>query len=176
VEDDRLWGSTTAATSVEFVAPDSNPTASRRQTGCLFVVVLLGLASWSIRNSLHHYLVLGVLGALIFLDWSLIFVRWATVNSGKVIFEESLAERVGLAVYDLCILAGSAVPRIALRSGLSRPASLRSPRPGAMTLTLSSDFVHSTNDEQLRSTIAHEVVHIAHDDPKCTDLQHSCYL
>jgi heat shock protein HtpX len=166
VGEDYLWGSGTAATSVEFVAPDSNPTTSRRQSGCLFGIAFLGFAGWSIGSSLHHYLILGVLGALIFLDWSLIFVRWATFNAGKVIFDESLAERVGPAVYELCMRAGCPVPRIALRSGPSKPASVRSPRPGTMTLVLSSNFVHSTNDEQLRSTIAHEVVHVAHNDPK----------
>jgi Zn-dependent protease with chaperone function len=158
VGEDYLWGSGTAATSVEFVAPDSNPTTSRRQSGCLFGIAFLGFAGWSIGSSLHHYLILGVLGALIFLDWSLIFVRWATLNAGKVIFEESLAERVGPAVYELCMRAGCPVPRIALRSGPSKPASVRSPRPGTMTLVLSSNFVHSTNDEQLRSTVGVSVL------------------
>jgi heat shock protein HtpX len=147
--------------AVELVQPRGSRRneANTRRINALFS---LPYGIWAAFLTVHGQPVLGPLAALVLLELMIAGLRLATI-SGSVVSDPVTAARVAPLLRDLCHRAQCPMPRLALRDDTLRAAAVRG-RPRRPILVLSSPFVARLDNDELRSLIAHEVIHVVHGD------------
>lgn len=148
------------ADGVEFAAPRGRNRT--RAYPSLDTVVLVAIAIWGIAATVGRYPAFSTVAGVFYFEVLLVRIRLLT-NSGGVVFDPALAERVRRPLLEMCALARCEIPRVVIRDDAIRVAAVRQVRRRTL-LILSRRFIDQVGDRQLRAIIAHEVVHIARSD------------
>jgi len=148
---------------VEFApASKSNKSDARRvQINALYFAAL---GIWSVGLALTSEPVYGTLAAIVLLEFALAFFRIARLT-GQVVGGERTSERLTPILIELCAKAKCEPPRVVLRTDARCIAAVRQ-RKGRFELLLLHQFVEAVSDRELRALVAHEVIHIVHNDIK----------
>ena len=128
----------------------------------LNLLLFLGYAGWSLVAALHGQRLLGALAVLVWLEFALATFRIGT-QTGQVVQDPTTADRVIPILLPLCAAVGCQPPRLVLRDDRLRAAAVRR-RKKSDLLILSRPFLQRVDDDELRAILAHEVVHLAHND------------
>jgi heat shock protein HtpX len=122
------------------------------------------LAVWSAVRAFYGQPVLGAIAALFWLQLTVASLRGSTLPGGKD--PDGAAEgRVWAPLAELCARVGCPVPRITITRGGTRPLGVRSgTRKLGRLLVISRFQLDRLDDPELRAVLAHEVIHLVHDD------------
>lgn len=123
----------------------------------------VSLAAWTLAESLHHYVLLGVFAVCVFAELSLAMGR-GVLMSGTSVFDPSLADRIAAPLIELCGKASCPVPEVVLRDPGTRAAAVMRKGEGPYVLVLAVPVVKRVTTAELRALVAHEVAHIRNQD------------
>jgi heat shock protein HtpX len=128
----------------------------------LNALIFVGFGIWAAILIVHGEAVLGSIAVFVFLELALAVFRVATITGGTVT-DDLAVTRVAVLLNELCARAACPVPRVMLRDDTVRAAAVRQLRKQT-TLVISRTFVNRVDDQALKATLAHEVIHIVRDD------------
>jgi Zn-dependent protease with chaperone function len=133
--------------------------AARRriQLAILFLTVALCIAN-GIAGRLP---VLMTIGAILATQNIVVLIRMRKLN-GPVVVDPEVQARIAAMLVELCARAGCVLPRVSIRRSpiLAGVLIVRS----RVSLIISPDVIERTDDDALRSILAHEVVHLSSGD------------
>jgi len=131
----------------------------RVRIGALYFVAL-GL--WGVVLAMTGEPVSGAIAAFVLLEFALAMFGVSRIT-GQVITDDEVSRRLTPILIDLCSKVDCGIPRVVLRNDSLRGAAVQQ-RKGNVNLLLSRRLVDATSDAQLRAIVAHEVIHLAHND------------
>ena len=144
-----------------FLAPAPGRARDRRRLQ-LRALVIAAYGLWAAVLGAYGEPVLGPVAAVVLFEFALVLLRAGRLTGG-VVADTEVADRVRPLVTALCRRAGCPCPLVVLRDDSVRAAAVRRIR-GRAAIVLSRRFAGTVTDEELAALLAHELVHVLHDD------------
>lgn len=149
------------APKIELVAPPK--TKHSNVNRIRFNAVYFGVFGvWALGLAFTGTPLYGALSAIVLFEMALAALR-VSGETGQVVADPEVFDRLKPILIELSTRARCAPPRILLRSDTIRVAAVRRIK-GDLVLQLSCPYVKSVDDPQLRGIVAHELIHIVHND------------
>jgi Zn-dependent protease with chaperone function len=158
----RLSDSLPGSPSQIEYAPASKTKSSDIRRVQINALYFAAFGIWSVGLALTGEPVYGTLAALVLFELALAMLRVSSLT-GQVVNDQEVSDRLTPILIGLCAAAKCAPPRVVLRSDALRAAAVRK-RKGKVDLLVSHPIVGIIDDSQLRALVAHEVIHIVHND------------